>query len=281
MNIPLMTIPLILAGKEIRDGLRNRWVVAATLLMATLALSLTFLGSVPTGTVGVGALDVVVVSLSSLTIFLVPLIALLLSFDAIVGEVDRGTMSLLLSYPVSRVQVVLGKFLGHVALLAFATLVGYGAAGAALVLTGTDTGAEGWRAFAGLIGSSILLGAVFIALGYLISALVRDRGAAGGIAIGLWLVFMLVFDMALLGVLVADQGKTVTVGLLNWLMLANPADAFRLFNLTGTSQVSQFAGMAGIAGQLQLGPLTLLAVLAGWTAVPLAAAALIFSRRQI
>ncbi|ASG24171.1 ABC transporter permease [Nitrospirillum viridazoti] len=276
-----MSIPLILAGKEIRDGLRNRWVVAATLLMATLALSLTFLGSVPTGTVGVGALDVVVVSLSSLTIFLVPLIALLLSFDAIVGEVDRGTMSLLLSYPVSRGQVVLGKFLGHLASLAFATLVGYGAAGAALVATGADTGPEGWRAFAGLIGSSILLGAVFIALGYLISALVRDRGAAGGIAIGLWLVFVLVFDMALLGVLVADQGKTVTVGLLNWLMLANPADAFRLFNLTGTAQVSQFAGMAGIAGQIHLGPVTLLAVLAGWTALPLGAAALIFSRRQI
>ncbi|MEE3624417.1 ABC transporter permease subunit [Nitrospirillum sp. BR 11752] len=276
-----MSIPLILAGKEIRDGLRNRWVVAATLLMATLALSLTFLGSVPTGTVGAGALDVVVVSLSSLTIFLVPLIALLLSFDAIVGEVDRGTMSLLLSYPVSRGQVVLGKFLGHLALLGFATLVGYGAAGAALALTCADTGPEGWRAFAGLIGSSILLGAVFIALGYLVSAVVRDRGAAGGIAIGLWLVFVLVFDMALLGILVADQGKTVTVGLLNWLMLANPADAFRLFNLTGTAQVSQFAGMAGIAGQIHLGPVTLLAVLAGWTALPLAAAALIFSRRQI
>ena len=41
-----------------------------------------------------------VVSLSSLTIFLVPLIALLLSHDAIVGEAERGTLLLLLSYPV-------------------------------------------------------------------------------------------------------------------------------------------------------------------------------------
>ncbi|MDE1147171.1 MAG: ABC transporter permease [Azospirillaceae bacterium] len=276
-----MTIPLILAGKEIRDGLRNRWVTAATLLMATLSLSLSFLGSVPTGTVGVDALQVVVVSLSSLTIFLVPLIALLLSFDAIVGEVDRGTMSLLLSYPVSRGQVVVGKFLGHLALLAFATLVGYGAAGAALALTGVDAGPEGWAAFGALIGSSILLGAVFIALGYLISALVRDRAAAGGIAIGLWLVFVLVFDMALLGALVADQGRTIGVGLLNWLMLANPADAFRLFNLTGAAQVSQFAGMAGVAGQIHLGRGPLLAVLLGWTAVPLALAAWLFSRREI
>ena len=55
---------VIIAGKEIREGLRNRWVLATTLLLAALALSLTFLGSAPTGNVGAGALDVVVVSLS-------------------------------------------------------------------------------------------------------------------------------------------------------------------------------------------------------------------------
>ena len=56
-----------------------------------------------------------------------PLIALLISHDAIVGEMERGTMLLLLSYPVARWQVLLGKFLGHLAILAFATCLGYGA----------------------------------------------------------------------------------------------------------------------------------------------------------
>src|SRR5207248_10057384 len=99
-------------GKEIREAVRNRWVLAATLLLAGLALSLTFLGSTPTGDVGVRALDVVIVSLSSLTIFLVPLIALLISHDAIVGDMERGTMLLLLPYPVGRSQVVRGQFAG-------------------------------------------------------------------------------------------------------------------------------------------------------------------------
>ena len=76
---------LIVARKEIQEGMRNRWVLATTLLLAGLALSLTFLGSAPTGTVGVRALDVVIVSLSSLTIFLLPLIALLISHDARLG----------------------------------------------------------------------------------------------------------------------------------------------------------------------------------------------------
>src|SRR5262249_46777785 len=116
---------LIIARKEIQEGLRNRWVLATTLLLGALSLSLTLLGSAPTGTVGVHPLDVTIVSLSSLTIFLVPLIALLISHDAIVGEMERGTLLLLLSYPVARWQVVLGKFAGHVSVLGFATLLGY------------------------------------------------------------------------------------------------------------------------------------------------------------
>ena len=128
---------LLIAGKEIQEGLRNRWVLAMTMLLAALALTLTFLGSAPTGNVGVRALDVVIVSLSSLTIFLLPLVALLISHDAIVGEMERGTMLLLLSYPVSRRQVVFGKFVGHLAILAFATVLGYGAAALALAADGS------------------------------------------------------------------------------------------------------------------------------------------------
>jgi Cu-processing system permease protein len=72
---------LTVAGKEIRDGLRNHWVLAATGLLAALALGLALLGSAPTGTVGAAPLAVTVVSLASLSVFLLPLIALLISFD--------------------------------------------------------------------------------------------------------------------------------------------------------------------------------------------------------
>jgi Cu-processing system permease protein len=272
---------VIIAGKEIRDGMRNRWVVATTLLLAALALTLAFLGAAPTGMVKVSPLEITIVSLSSLTIFLLPLIALLLSYDAIVGEIDRGTMALLLAYPVSRWQVILGKFAGHVAILAFATILGYGVAAAGLALAGADIDPEAWRAFASMIGSSVLLGAAFIALGYLISTVVHDRGTAAGIAIGVWLLFVLLYDMALLGLLVADQGKTVTVGMLNWLLLLNPADAYRLLNLTGFANVSMFSGMSGLSEQARLGQPVLLGALACWVVLPLGLATALFARRQL
>lgn len=272
---------VIIAGKEIQEGLRNRWVLATTLLLLALSLTLSFLGSAPTGNVGVRALDVVIVSLSSLTIFLLPLIALLISYDAIVGEVDRGTMLLLLSYPVARWQVMLGKFIGHLAILAFATILGYGASAAALAVTGATIDPESWFAFGRLIASSVLLGAAFVAIGYLISAKVRDRGTAGGIAIGVWLLLVLLYDMAILGILVADQGRMLSANALNVLLLLNPADAYRMFNLAGSAGVSSLAGMAGVAESLTLPPLLLVATLALWVLLPLAAATAIFSRREL
>ncbi|MGY4306974.1 Cu-processing system permease protein [Bradyrhizobium sp. USDA 4369] len=276
-----MNSVITIAAKEIQQAIRNRWVLAATLLLAGLALSLTFLGSAPTGTVGARALDVVIVSLSSLTIFLIPLIALLIAHDAIVGDMERGTMLLLLSYPVARWQVLLGKFLGHLAVLAFATCLGYGAAAAALPLTGSSFDSEGFAAFAAMIGSSILLGAVFVAIGYLVSAVVRDRGTAAGLCIGLWLALVLIYDMALLGLLVLDQGRNISGGVLNALLLLNPTDAYRLFNLTGFANVSLFSGMAGLAGSSTLSVQALLTALVLWILVPLAGATLAFSRREL
>jgi Cu-processing system permease protein len=275
-----MTV-LIIARKEIHQAVRNRWVLASTLLLAALALSLTFLGSAPTGTVGVRALDVVIVSLSSLTIFLIPLIGLLISHDAIVGDMERGTMLLLLSYPVARWQVLLGKFLGHLGVLAFATCLGYGIAVAALLVTGSQIDSDSLTAFAAMIGSSVLLGAAFVSIGYLVSTLVRDRGTAAGICIGLWLLLVLIYDMSLLGLLAVDQGRTLSAAGLDALLLLNPTDVYRLFNLTGFANVSTFAGMVGLAQSTSLTSRILLIVLICWTSIPLALAMIAFSRREL
>src|SRR5690606_16261552 len=276
-----MNPTLILIRKEIRDGLRNRWVLAITALLAMLALSLGFLGSAPTGTAKVDPLTVTVVSLSSLSIFLIPLIAMLLSYDAIVGEIDRGTMALLLSYPIARRQVLAGKFLGHLAILALATIAGYGIAGLALQLAHGGLDLAAWTPFALLIAASILLGASFLSLGYLISALVQERATAAGVAIGVWLFLVVIYDMVLLGVLVADQGRIITAPLLNGILLFNPTDVYRLLNLTGHENIAMFAGMAGLSDQASLSTGFLLLAQILWIAVPLGLAALAFNRRSL
>ena len=272
---------VIIAQKEIRDNLRNRWVLAATMLLAALALSLGFLGSTPTGSVKVDPLTVTVVSLSSLSIFLIPLIAMLLSYDALIGEIERGTMALLLSYPVSRVQILAGKFIGHIIILTLATAAGYGLAGIALQLANGGIDIAAWKPFALLIAASVVLGAAFLAMGYVISAKVKERGTAAGVAIGVWLFFVVIFDMTLLGVLVADSEQTITAPVVEGILLLNPADIYRLLNLTGYENTAMYAGMAGLSEQISLTVPVLLAAQVLWVFVPLVLAAWIFGRRQI
>lgn len=275
-----MNAALVIAGQEVRAGLRNRWVLATTLLLGSLALSLTLLGSAPTGNVGADPLAVVVVSLASLTIFLLPLIALLLSFDAVVGEAERGTLLLLLAYPLARRQVVLGKFSGQLAILALATVFGYGAAAVALTLKSETLADLDWVAFGGLIGSSLLLGAAFLALGMLVSTVVRERATAAGIAVGIWFALVLIYDAALLGLLVGSQSHAIGARVLDLLLLANPADAFRLLNLTASEGAKVLSGMAGLGEAERLPVWALLASLATWVVLPLGVATVIFGRRE-
>ncbi|MDO4775832.1 MAG: ABC transporter permease [Cardiobacteriaceae bacterium] len=276
-----MNAILTIARKEFKDGLRNRWVIAITVLLAVFALSLSLLGSAPTGATKANPVEVTVVSLASLSIFLLPLIALLLSYDAIVGDVERGTMALLLSYPLARWQVVLGKYLGQLLILAVATVVGYGIAALGMALWQKGIGWQWavWQPYVRFIGSSVLLGAAFLAMGYLLSALVRERATAAGLSIGVWLLFVLIYDLLLLGILVADKGQHVSAQMLDIALLVSPADAYRILNLSGGS--ATLSGMLGMAGQSALQPFALLASLAIWTAAPLMLAIFLFQRRNL
>ncbi len=275
-----MTAVATIAGREVLAGIRNRWMLAAALLLGVLALTLAFVGSAPGGTVAASRLAITVVSLSSLSVFLVPLIGLLVSYDTLVGEIERGTMPLLMTHPVTRLRIVLGKFAGQVAILAIATVVGFGVAALATGL-GDGGDAEAWRAFGVMVGSSILLGAAFVALGTLISAVVAERGTAAGVSTAVWLVFVVLFDMALLAVLVADEGQVISGDLFRVLLLLNPTDVYRMLTLAGSETVGALSGMAGVSAEAAFGHALLFPVMVLWIAVPLGLAGLLFGRKEL
>jgi Cu-processing system permease protein len=270
----------ILATKEIRDGLRNRWVASAIFLLTTIALSLYFLGSAPGGSIRASSLDVTVVSLASLSVYLIPLIALMLSYDALVGEFERGTMLLLLTYPVARWQVVMGKFAGHMIILLSAIFIGYGGTALVIAFSGGD-GAENWQAYFMMMASSWMLGGIFIALGYVISVFVEERATAAGAAIGVWLFTVVLYDLGLMSLLLVDEEQAISQNLFSTLIVANPTDAYRIFNLTGFESTRLIAGMADIGAGGVVNPGLLLVVMSFWLLVPLLVTVWRFRGREL
>jgi Cu-processing system permease protein len=270
----------VMALAEIQEGIRNRWVIASILLLLVLATSLALLGSAPVGIIKASQLSVTMVSLTSLSIYLIPLIALMLSFDSIVGESERGTLLLLLTYPIRRWQIIIGKFLGHLSILAIAILLGYGVVALYFVIDDVGTAQE-WLSYLSMMASSLLLGAVFIALGYLVSVVVQQRATATGISLALWLFIVVFYDLMLLGALLTDKSHVIQSKLLAVLILFNPADVYRLFNLTGSDISALASGMSGITQSDLLAPSTLVITLIIWLLIPLMLSIFIFQKREV
>ncbi|MCU6501303.1 ABC transporter permease [Rugamonas sp. A1-17] len=254
----------IIAAKEWRDRLRNRWVLAVAVVFAVFALAIAYFGAVQQGQVGFHGVDATIASLASLVIYLVPLIALLLGYDAIVGERERGALELLLSMPISRLEVLCGKYLGLAAALTTATALGFGVG--LLPLSSELTVGEGER-YALFVASAVLMGMAFLSVAVLVSVIARDRVRASGAALALWFFFVLVFDLLLMGALVLSQGG-LSSGAFAALLMLNPADVFRLLNVFSSDQAQGMYGLATVMPPAWTQPAVLLAVMLGWIVVP-------------
>lgn len=233
---------LALAGKEFRDRFRNRWVLAVALVFTVFSLLITYFGAAVQGQIGPRSIELTIASLVSLVIYLIPLIALLLGFDAIVGERERGSLDLLLALPITRLELLLGKFLGLAGALTLSTVAGF--ALVALLLFQQFSYA-GLYHYLGFVVSSVLLGLAFLSLAMLLSVLARDRTRASGLAIALWFALVLVFDLLLLGLLVASGGE-LGGDAFAYLLLLNPADIFRILNVFSLDDVRRLYGLASI-----------------------------------
>lgn len=275
-----MSAILTIAQTEIRIGVRNRWVMLASLILFVFALILVLLGSAPSGTTKADSLTIVVASLSTLSVYLVPLIALLLSFDAIAGEIDRGTLQLTLASPVSRGQVLIGKFLGHVSVLALAIVFGYGIAGGIAFATVQNVGTQGVMDLGRLIITSIALGGTFIAVGYVASACVRQSGTAAALAVAIWLFAVVLYDLALLGGLLASADGFFAKVLFPYLLLANPADAFRVFNMSAIDAGGISTGLAAEGHSMPFEPQFAMVSPLIWTVIALGLSTFILKRIQ-
>lgn len=273
----MMRSVLAVAAIELRLGSRNRWMLLSTIVLTIFALVLGFVGGSPTGSVKVDALTVTVANLATLSVYLVPLMALLLAFDAIAGEVERGTIQLVLASPISRTALMAGKFFGHLTVLGFAIAFGFGVAGVAIYWFAGGSG-EGITALIRLTLSSIGLGAAFLAIGYVASSLARQSGTAAALAVGIWLVAVVLYDLALFGALVADADGMFAKFIFPWLLAINPADAFRLYNMALLETGGGAGSLSGMADALPYPAWAGILSLAFWTVAAVSLSAILLRR---
>lgn len=255
------------ARLEFALAVRNRWPFALTALFASMSVLVVALG----GQGGVVRADAVVVSLVELSALLLPLVALVYGYDAIVGSHEAGWLGVLFALPVPRSRIVVGTYLGRLAVFSSAVIAGFGVGGLWLAGAGRLT-----PAYLSLVGASILGGAAFLALALLLSTVAAEKTHALGATLLLWVWIALVHDLVSVGLIAADF-----VGP-DWLavfVLANPVTAFRVLALQSVPTVT--GGMADVLVGSGVTPPVLVSALLAWTVGPVWLSTRLVQRRTI
>ncbi len=127
-------------------------------------------------------------SLVSLLVFLLPLMAIGLGFDAVNGEHSRRTLSRILSQPIYRDALLAGKFLAGLGTIGISLIclwllvVGFGV----YLLGVPPSGEEIARSLVFLLFALAYAG-VWLALALLLSIVFRSAATAALVALGVWL----------------------------------------------------------------------------------------------
>jgi Cu-processing system permease protein len=267
----------VVAREEFRRALETRWLFGFTALFAALVLGLSYFGLAQGREVGFQGFARVTLSLMNLVLLIVPLTGLTLGVTSIAGSGE--TLPLLLAQPVTRGEVLGGKFLGLAAALSVAQALGFGGGGMVIALS---AGADQVPGFVALTALSMALGWLTIAASLAIAALWPDRLRAMSVALLLWLLMAVAYDLAVLGATALLRGLPLQSVLFPALLL-NPVDLARVLTTLAVGSGALFGPtsavlmkMFGAPGGIALG----IAVLAVETIVPLVVAARVFRRRD-
>lgn len=271
-----VVIVLAVARKEIRDSLRNRWLLLYTVAFAVLALSLSWMSLAGGGSYGFAGFGRTAAGLVNLVLLVIPLMGLTVGAGAIAADAERGTLGYLLSQPVNRLEVLLGKYLGLCATLAAALALGFGTSGIVMAALG---GAGDARGYALLVLLAFVLAMSMLSVGFLVSVLSRKASVATGVALFLWLTMAFLSDLGLMGSTVAFR---LHVSELFGLALINPLQVFKMAVLGSIHATLDVLGPAGTYAVQAYGdrlPLVFATALAAWVVVPLVASGAVFVKR--
>lgn len=267
----------IIAQREFRVALHNRWFLLYTLIFAGLALALSMLSRPDVEFTQLAEYNRTVASLVNLVLLFVPLIGLTFGATSLASERETGVLNYLLAQPVTRSEVLIGKYLGTSAALLASLMFSFGVAGVILSLQGGGENASG---YAITVGIACLLALAMLSLGFFISALSEKTASALGGALFIWLVLVFLGDLGLIGASIIAELPLQTTLLL---AMINPLQLFKMGAIFSAHTSLDVLGPAGLYATDTFGNAFMAVVLAGmilWIVLPMVMAHLIFARHQ-
>jgi len=271
---------IYISYQELLVNLRSKWIIGFGLAFAFLVMGVSYFGLAFIGyEVGFQDFYSTVASLLNLVIYIMPIIALVMGTNSLCGE--TGEMDILLTQPISRAKVLMGKMGGLFTTILSSTLLGFGGAGLIIAI---KSGYEGVWKYIIFVVLSVVMAAVFLSLSLLVGILSRRRAKALVVTLLLWSFFVIFYDLFVFAIsYTVDERYLRTT--LYFSLLGNPIDIIRVLTLMllgGTSALGPAgAGLIRQFGGIWTGIILSLGLLMFWIAVPLSLAIYLFRRQDI
>jgi len=213
---------VLLVRKEVVEARRNRWVLLYATVFAVLSLALSWMGLAGLSGYGLSGFGRTAASMINLVMLTVPLMGLTLGATSLAGERERGTLLFMASQPLTRFEVLAGKFIGMAVALLGALVVGFGLSGVVIAYYGGTTSVG---QYVGLLGLTFILAMATLGIGMAVASLTQRTDTAIGVALFTWLVLVVIGDLGIIGgSLLADVG----ISRMFALVLINPLQVFKL-----------------------------------------------------
>jgi ABC-type transport system involved in multi-copper enzyme maturation permease subunit len=259
----------VVAGLDLAEVLRSRWLVFCLLVHLALASVFVLVGLRESSVLGFTGMGRALLSFSHALLFLLPLLGLSATVQVVNAARDDGALELLLSNPVSRS----GYFVGVSLVRALALLLPLCVAMPAMAIVGATVFGQTvpWSFLVRGIAVSAALQLCFVAVGLLLSTLVRNQAKAMMLMILVWAAGVALIDFGLIGLMLQWELPPAAVFALAAL---NPVECARLALLSAAQpELSTFgpvgfflANQVGATGLLVLGLLwPLLLGATAWT----------------
>jgi ABC-type transport system involved in multi-copper enzyme maturation permease subunit len=136
--------------------------------------------------------------------------AIILTYDAISGEREDGTLKLMMSNSVSRASIILGKYLGGVVSLLIPLLAAIMLNLIIVLILGLNFTAAQWGRIGVICLISLVYISCFLMLGLFVSSVTRNSATSLVILLFLWTIFIAIVPSS--GRIVAGKMQKVTSG---------------------------------------------------------------------
>lgn len=274
---------LAVAKKEFRDHLRNKWIIALTSIFVVLTIAASYLTGGRSGEELFGGLQGTVSTLLSISSILIPLIAIMLGYSTISGEDENGALPLVLSYPVTRGEVLAGKFLGLTSILISTIAIGFGIGG--IIITGM-VGMENIIPYLVFILLSILLGGIYLSLSIFFSAFCKKRSTSigAGVLVFFW---SMIYGTIVFGIYLSTGGtleqlmnpQTILPGWMWKSLVLSPMDMHGTAAMQAFGLEKAFGYNMEIPNYLNLKFLVVIQLI--WIIIPAILAYFLFKKRDL